>query len=81
MTKTEYDQLSTVIATDGLRAVESVLPRVAEAGAASGANPVLLAVLADRRQPEVARERAFARIVTTIRSASTPTPSELHLAA
>jgi hypothetical protein len=58
----DLDHLADALASRGVAANESALGRVARAGAAAGASPVVVAVLGDRSEPAVARTRAFALV-------------------
>ena len=52
------------LAQNGAAALEAELARFVDRARTLGASPVLLSILADREQPDVARQRAFGRIVT-----------------
>ena len=54
------------LAQNGAAALEAELARFVDHARTLGASPVLLSILADREQPDVARQRAFGRIVTEI---------------
>lgn len=58
----DLDHLADALASRGVEANEHSLARVARMGAAAGASPVAVAVLADRAEPAVARIRAFVLI-------------------
>ena len=54
------------LAQNGAAALEAELARFVDHARTLGASPVLLSILEDREQPDVARQRAFGRIVTEI---------------
>jgi hypothetical protein len=66
-----FDDLASRLASDGPAAMHGELIRLVEVAAARGATPSLLAILADRNQPDVARQRAFGRIAVEL---ATPRP-------
>jgi hypothetical protein len=63
------------IAAGGMSAVEPHLGELARAGQSLGVMPACCDVLADASQPEVARARAFAKVVSAI-SAAQPASQE-----
>ena len=68
-----YTQDLTRIASDidryGITANETAVTKVIGWAQAAGVDPVLLSVLFDGTQPEVARARAFGRIATALAAA------------
>ena len=56
------DDLAWAIARDGIERHELALARTLESAAAGGADPTLIAIVGDRNQPAVARERAFGHL-------------------
>ena len=62
MIETFLTQLAWQVETYGLSAVEADVAVVVAAARATGASPVLVAVLADRSAPEPVRTRAFGRL-------------------
>jgi hypothetical protein len=77
-----YTQDLTRIASDidrnGIAANETAVTKVIGWAQAAGVDPVLLSVLFDSTQPEVARTRAFGMIATALAGAviSDPQPRE-----
>jgi hypothetical protein len=74
-----FDELASQLAANGPAATHDDLTRFVELAAASGATPSLLSVLADRHQPDVARQRAFGRLaveLATSMSDSAPRSSQ-----
>lgn len=47
---------------DGIAAHEDTASAVVEAATRKGLRPILIEILADRREPSVARQRAFGRL-------------------
>jgi hypothetical protein len=73
------DELAERVATQGPGAVELELRQFIRYATARGVTHVLLSVLADPRQPDVARQRAFGRIhVELERSPAKPTRPNLN---
>jgi hypothetical protein len=68
-----YADLADRLATHGPRAVDRELARLVEHARRHPVTPVLLTILADRDQPDVARERAFGRIVVELEAAGRST--------
>ena len=62
MSNTDLTELAWDLASDGFVGHEAAVRQVVRAARAHGVSAVLTAVLADPRQPEVARLRAFGRI-------------------
>jgi hypothetical protein len=78
-----FDDLASELAANGPAATRDDLTRFVELAAASGATPSLLSVLADRDQPDVARQRAFGRLAVELAapmSDSVPRSGESHAA-
>jgi hypothetical protein len=69
-----FADLADRLATHGPRAVEGELVRLVEHARRHRVTPVLLTILADPDQPDVARERAFGRIVAALEAARRSTP-------
>lgn len=64
-----FDHLASKLASDGPAATHDELTRFVKHAAARGATPLLLSILADDDQPDVARQRAFGRIAVELASA------------
>lgn len=62
LTRVSLEGLAQRVAEAGINADPAGLAQLAEVGAESGVSPVVLAVLTDDREPEVARLRAFERV-------------------
>jgi hypothetical protein len=58
----DFHTLAQQVDTRGLAAVEATIRQITVAARNAGVSPVLISVLADRDQPEVARIRALAKI-------------------
>jgi hypothetical protein len=58
----DLDDLAYRLASTGPVELEAELARFARYALAAGASPLLVAILGDQRQPDVARQRAFGRI-------------------
>jgi hypothetical protein len=65
-TRQAMDRLAEGIAADGITAHEAAVTHVLAAARTARLNPVLVAVLADPREPAVARGRAFGRIAVAL---------------
>ena len=63
---THLDLLGHAIAQDGLGPHEAEVARVVALGIEAGVSQVLLAVAADRSEPEVARTRALGRVLVAL---------------
>ena len=74
------DDLAWAIARDGIERHELALARTLESAAAGGADPTLIAIVGDRNQPAVARERAFGHLSQPTRTAA-PAADPRRLAA
>ncbi len=61
----DLDVLAHEIAADGIAAHEAKVSAVAAAGRNRRCTETLIAVLADRSQPAIARERAFGALVAS----------------
>jgi hypothetical protein len=61
--------LSWDLANDGFEGREPSIRRVARSARAAGVSPILVDVLADPSEPEVARLRAFGLIATALAAA------------
>jgi hypothetical protein len=66
MSSTDLSDLAWELASEGFAGREDAVRGVVRTARAKGLSPVLTAVLADRREPEVARLRAFGRIATLL---------------
>jgi hypothetical protein len=58
----QLEHLAWAIARDGIEQHESAVARTLARAAADGADGALVAIVGDRSQPAVARERAFGRL-------------------
>lgn len=67
--------LAQEIESHGLVGHESAIDAVCRAARAAGLSGVLADVLADRRQPEVARVRAFGMLTARLAGARAPIPA------
>jgi hypothetical protein len=63
------DGLAADIDRFGLGAVEAEVTALAEQAREAGISPIALAVLTDRSEPEIARERAFGLVATQLTQA------------
>ena len=70
-----YTDLAEQVATVGPAAVEGELWRFIREARRRTVTPVLVAILADPNQPEVARQRAFGRIHAELEQAQRTAPS------
>jgi hypothetical protein len=61
-----FDDVAAALASNGPAAVHDALTRFVTLATARGATPSLLSILADESQPDVARQRAFARLATEL---------------
>jgi hypothetical protein len=73
------DGLAADIDRFGLGAVEAEVTALAEQARAAGISPIVLAVLTDRSESEIARERAFGLVAAQLTQA--PARHALALAA
>ncbi len=73
MSSPHHPDLAWDLATDGFSGHENAVLAVVRAARQRGVSPVLVDILADVRQPEVARLRAFGRIAVAL-AAATPAP-------
>ena len=73
-------RIASNIDTHGIDANETAVSMVVDRAWIAGVDPVLLSVLSDVTQPEIARDRAFGMIATALAAAgpaiSDPNPSE-----
>jgi len=65
-TTLDLDQLAHRIARYGVDACEPRVMHLARRARTAGVADVAVGILADRSQPEVVRERAFARVVSAL---------------
>lgn len=70
------ENLAADIDRSGIAAVEPTISAVVEHARSAGVNPVLLSVLADASEPEVARARAFGLVATHLARAAGAPPSD-----
>jgi hypothetical protein len=73
----DLTRIANNIATHGISANETAVAMVVHRASTAGVDPVLLAVLSDTSQPEIARERAFGNIATAL-AATRPATSDQH---
>lgn len=66
MSSTDLADLAWDLASDGFVGREADVRQVVRTARANGVSPVLIAVLGDPREPEIARLRAFGRITATL---------------
>ncbi len=57
---------SFAVERDGIAAHEDTATAVVEAATRKGLRPILIDILADRREPSVARQRAFGRLALAL---------------
>jgi hypothetical protein len=74
----EVDRLAWHIEARGLTGVEKELRRVVERARSSGVSPVLVDVLADPTEPEVARMRAFGHVALHMAAQGALTASDVR---
>lgn len=77
-TSFDLDQLASDLADHGVEANEHALARLARHGRETGASPIAVAVLGDRREPWPARIRAFTIVA---RHVTRPPQATTHVAA
>ena len=66
MSSTDLTNLASDLAFDGFAGHDAAVRDVVRSARAHGISSVLVDVLADPRQPEVARQRAFGMVVSTL---------------
>ena len=66
MSTFELAELGWDLASDGVTGHEAAVREVARTARRAGVSPVLVGLLADPRQPEVARLRAYGRIAARL---------------
>jgi hypothetical protein len=66
-------RIASDIDTHGIGANETAVSMVVDRASIAGVDPVLLSVLSDVTQPEIARDRAFGRIATALAAAGPAT--------
>ena len=59
-------RLGFVVDRDGIAAHEDAAQAVVDAATRKGIRPILVEILADRREPAVARQRAFGRLTLAL---------------
>lgn len=74
----ELARIAGSIDVHGIAANETAVAMMVERARNAGVNPVLLAVLSDVTEPEVARARAFGKIATTLGAAVSDTQPREH---
>jgi hypothetical protein len=62
----QYLDLARDLEQDGFQGHELSIRQVAHSACAAGVSPVIVAILADPSEPEVARLRAFGRVATEL---------------
>jgi hypothetical protein len=72
MSSTDLSDLAWDLASEGFAGREDAVRDVVRTARAQGLSAVLTAVLADRREPEVARLRAFGRVATLLAANTSP---------
>lgn len=75
MNTLQVERLVDNVGADGLLAHESSMAALVEYAHEMGVSPVLVNVLADHREPEVARIRALARISDELGTHRAPVPA------
>jgi hypothetical protein len=71
MTTQTLARIASSIDTHGISANETAVAMVVHRASTAGVEPVLLSVLSDVTQPEIARDRAFGMIATALASPAT----------
>ena len=79
--KTSFSRLADAVAADGVTAHHDALADLAAIAYRSGVRSRLLAVLTDRSQPEVARERALGRVLAELDTIATAPARDIAVAA
>jgi hypothetical protein len=78
----QYFDLARDLEQDGFHGHELSIRQVAHSARAAGVSPVIIAILADPSEPEVARLRAFGRVTAAIAAAAPAATGEhIHAAA
>jgi hypothetical protein len=67
-----FDELAAAVVADGVAAHADTLRQLAAVAYAAGVSNTLIAIVADRTQPEVARLRALGRILAALDTPSEP---------
>ena len=79
MSTPHLTELALDLASDGFGGHEHAVHSIVRSARERGVSPTLVAILADARQPEVARLRAFGRIAAAL--AETPAAPRIRPAA
>ena len=74
----QYFDLARDLEQDGFRGHELTIRQVANSARAAGVSPVIVAILADPSEPEVARLRAFGRVAAAL-AATAPAATDDHI--
>lgn len=61
-----FDELADAVVVDGVAAHADTLRQLASVAYEAGVSPALVAIVADRAQPEVARLRALGRVLAAL---------------
>jgi hypothetical protein len=69
------------LATGGFEGHEVSVREVVRSSRAAGVSPVLVGILADPTEPEVARLRAFGRVAATLAASPLATGEHVHVTA
>jgi hypothetical protein len=75
-----YAELADRLATHGPAALQGELRRLIRDARRHGVTPLLVSILADPAEPDVARQRAFGRIVTELERPHKTRPHRAHTA-
>lgn len=67
-----FDELAHAVVADGVAAHADTLKQLTSVAYAAGVSTTLIAIVADRTQPEVARLRALGRVLAALESPSEP---------
>jgi hypothetical protein len=73
-----YPKLADRVATDGPAALEHELRRLIRDARRHRVTPLLVTILADRSQPDIARQRAFGRVLAELACAHDTRPHQAH---
>jgi hypothetical protein len=75
-----YDELAHRLATHGPAGLQRELLRLIRDARRHGVTPLLVTILADPREPDVARQRAFGRILAELGRSHKTRPHTAHIA-
>jgi len=81
MTSRNLNDIATLVADAGVDATHPGVAAVIEEAVHRGVSPVLIAVVADATEPQVARQRAFGRLILATTAARTRDGSGCRTAA